>query len=252
MQIDAQVIALLSFIALLGLVYCLFGSGFFRMIFTFTMFVAGVFFAYYIAGIYFTTFIAKAAISLTGGLILALIFNIFHMAGKFLAGFIACGMAAVLILNLFHISRFLYFWDIVLLVGLFAGIAAAIKKTVLRIVTAFMGAFMVCTVVFYIIGKGINYQDFATLRTVFKSVSVITESYPLYFLVSVVLLACMGWLMQFWHGLRAVPKSLATYKPDLPQLTGKAEKTEEKAETLAKDMAEHETQVDPAGKSISA
>ena len=248
MQIDAQVIAFLSFIALLGLVYCLFGSGFFRMIFTFTMFVAGVFFAYYIAGIYFTTFIAKAAISLTGGLILALIFNIFHVAGKFLVGFIACGMAAVLVLNLIQISKFLYFWDIVMLLGLFAGIAATNKKTVLRLVTAFMGAFMVCSVVFYIIGKGINAQDFATLRAVFKSVSALTASYPLYFLVSVALLTCMGWLMQFWHGLRAVPKGLSTYNLDTPQLKGKPSKAEEKAE----ENAVADVQPEPADKGISA
>jgi hypothetical protein len=227
MQIDAQVITIISFIALLGLVYCFFGSGFFRMIFTFTMFVAGMFFSYSLAGVYFTTFIAKAAVSLAGGFIIALLFNIFHAVGKFLFGFIACGIAIVLIFNIFHISTLLLLWDITAGLGLVLGICAITKRTVLRVITAFTGAFFVSIVGFYVFLKGISVQDFINVRALFQAVSSIASSYPYQLLSCTVLIAFAGWLVQFWHGLRSVPaQKYETKKPQVLQLPAASEKAE--------------------------
>lgn len=202
MQIE--VIAFLSFSALLGLIYCIFGSRFFRTIITFTAFIAGLLFTYKIAGIYFTTLAAKASISIAGGFVLALVFNILHHVGRFIAGVLAAACTGVLIIHIFQISKISYVWDALLLLCLIAGISAANKNTMLRAATAFLGAFIITAAGFYFL-RGINPLDLTSIKAAKKAVQLLLEAYPYYIAGSVLFFTLAGIFFQFWQSLRFIP-----------------------------------------------
>lgn len=213
MQIE--VIAFLSFFALLGFIYCIFGSRFFRTVITLTACAAGLLFSYKIAGVYFTTVAAKAAVSIAGGLILALVCNVLHRVGRFIAGIMAAACAGILIIHIFQISKISYVWDVLLLLCLITGICAANKKTVLRLTTALLGAFAI-TIVGFCFLHGIKPTDFTSMTAVKKAVQLLLVTYPYHIALSVLFFTLAGIFFQFWQSLRFIPdqnkeKKVASY-----------------------------------------
>jgi len=161
-------------------------------------------FTYNIAGIYFATFIAKAAISVVGGIVFALIFNILHHVGRFIVGVLAAVCAGILIIYIFQISKISYVWDALLLLCLIVGISAANKKTILRIATALLGAFVFTLVGFYFL-HGINSMDFVSIKAIKKAVQLVLVTYSYYIAGSVLLFTLVGIFFQFWQSLRIIP-----------------------------------------------
>lgn len=207
------VIVFMSVACIVALLYCFLGSRFFRAIFTFTAFLAGLAVAYLLAGVYFTTIFAKIAITLTGGIIAAIVFNQLQFAGRFLAGIFAGFAVGILFSLLLNISYAPYFWDAVLVLCLVLGITAAVNKSmILRASTAVFGAFLTAVVVFFLIGRGVSAADFKDMQSAKDAFNAVLGQYRYMILGCTALLALTGAFLQFFLALGVRPKK------DLPIL----------------------------------
>jgi len=202
-------IALLSVVCAIALLYCFLGSRFFRAIFTFTAFLAGLLAAYLIAGIYFTTLFARIAITLTGGLISAILFNQLQFAGRFITGVFAGFAIGILFAFLLNFSVFpLFFWDAVMVVSLVLGISAAVNKSVvLRASTAVSGAFIASLIVFFIISRGGSNADFKDIQSAKDAFNTVLAQYRYMIAGSTALLTLAGLFLQFFLTLRKPQKN---------------------------------------------
>jgi hypothetical protein len=214
------IIALMSIVCIVALLYCFLGSRYFRAIFTLTAFLLGLLAAYLVAGIYFTTIFARVAITLTGGLIVAIIFNQLQFAGRFLAGVFAGFAIGILCTMLFNISDSGYFWDAVLLVCLALGISGAVNKTlIIRISTAVFGAFLSSLIVFFLIFRGVGSADFTSVQSAQDALNAVLSQYKYMIAGSTAFLTLAGVTVQFFLTLGVRPaKDIPAYMYLTPPL----------------------------------
>ncbi len=203
MQYDAvNTTILLSITALIGLLFCFFGSRYFRSVFALTVFAAAMFIAYGLSGMYFTTLAAKLAVSVTCGLILALVLNLVDFIGKFVTGVLSAFSLAVLVLGFIDLSVYPYFWDAVIFVSLIAGMCAVVKKSLLRTATAFFGSFIVLMSLFFIFSGILAQYNLANFESVQKSAALLLFQYKYFIAGGVAALTVLGIFVQFWLALR--------------------------------------------------